>query len=109
MIEQQTTAVVPAPPVPLSLETAAREALIAVERARDVLRAHGDPLAAAVDSAVTCAATLMVLRASGPTRDVDAVRDALGAARALVVEVTFALRDLQPNHQPTRTDRHGAG
>ena len=94
MIEQQVTTVAPAPPRPL--ETAAREALIAVERARDALRATGDPLAAAVDSAVTCAATLMVLRASGPSRDVDALRDALGSARALVAEVTFALRDLPP-------------
>lgn len=100
MIEQQATAMAAAPAPPLSLETAAREALVAVERARDVLRATGDPLAAAVDSAVTCAATLMVLHASGPDADnvddVDALRDALGSARALVAEVAFALRDLKP-------------
>jgi len=100
MIEQQGAAIAPAPP--RRWETAARDALVAVERARDVLRATGDPLTAAVDSAVTCAATLMVLRSAGPGRDpgheIDAVRDALGSARALVAEVTFALRDLQDAH-----------
>ncbi|MFE2752775.1 hypothetical protein ACFXGA_12335 [Actinosynnema sp. NPDC059335] len=82
-------------------ETAIREALAAVERAHLLLRAPGDPLMAAVDSAVTCAVSLMVLRQSGPTTDLDELRDVLGAARALVGEVTFALRDRFPgDHVP---------
>ena len=99
MIEQQATAIAP----PRPWETAARDALVAVERARDVLRATGDPLTAAVDSAITCAATLVVLRSANPGADVDALRDALGSARALVAEVTFALRDLHDEHTESRS------
>ncbi len=69
------------------------QAVDAVERARVVLRVSGDPLLAAVDSALTCAVSLIVLRRSGTESDIDALRDALGAARALVGEVTFAVRD----------------
>jgi hypothetical protein len=74
---------------------AVHEALAAVARAHVLLRATGDPLAAAVDSAVTCAVSLIALHKSGydANVDVDALRDALGAARALVGEVTFAVRD----------------
>lgn len=78
------------------IEAAIQEALAAVERAHLLLRAPGDPLVAAVDSAVTCAVSLMVLRRSGPTPDIDALRDALGTARALVGELTFAIRDRYP-------------
>lgn len=74
---------------------AVHEALAAVARAHVLLRAAGDPLAAAVDSAVTCAVSLIALHESGHETEVnvDALRDALGAARALVGEVTFAVRD----------------
>lgn len=75
------------------ISTAVREALAAVERAHGLLRAPGDPLTAAVDSAITCAVSLIVLQESGADRDIHALRDALGAARALVGEVTFAVRD----------------
>ena len=76
---------------------AVHEALAAVSRAHTLLRATGDPLAAAVDSAVTCAVSLIALHKSeydaDVAVDVDALRDALGAARALVGEVAFAVRD----------------
>lgn len=86
------------------IDAAMREALAAVERAHLLLRAPGDPLAAAVDSAVTCAVSLLVLHRSTPTPDLDALRDALGTARALVGEITFAVRDRYPAldaHPPT--------
>ncbi|QXV56406.1 hypothetical protein CVV72_04830 [Amycolatopsis sp. TNS106] len=71
-------------------------ALDAVERARSVLRVSGDPLMAAVDSALTCAVSLIELRRRGTECDVDTLHSALGAARALVGEVTFAVRDSYP-------------
>jgi hypothetical protein len=75
---------------------AMRDAVDALTRANVVLRDSADPLAAAADSALSCAATLMELhqrRAKGEDVDVVVVRDALGAARALVSEISFAVRE----------------
>ncbi|EME52511.1 hypothetical protein [Amycolatopsis decaplanina] len=71
-------------------------AVDAVERARGVLRVSGDPLMAAVDSALTCAVSLIELRHRGTECDIDTLHNALDAARALVGEVTFAVRDSYP-------------
>lgn len=73
-----------------------RDAVDALARANAVLRDSADPLAAAADSALSCAATLMELHqrtAKGEDVDIVVLRDALGAARALVSEVSFAVRD----------------
>jgi hypothetical protein len=75
---------------------AMRDAVDALTRANVVLRDSADPLAAAADSALSCAATLMALhqrRAKGEDVDVVVLRDALGAARALVSEISFAVRE----------------
>lgn len=71
-------------------------AVDAVERARGVLRMSGDPLMAAVDSALTCAVSLIELRRHGTECDIDTLHNALNAARALVGEVTFAVRESYP-------------
>ncbi|RSN29092.1 hypothetical protein DMC61_21530 [Amycolatopsis sp. WAC 04169] len=71
-------------------------AVDAVERARGRLRMSGDPLMAAVDSALTCAVSLIELRQRGTECDIDTLHNALDAARALVGEVTFAVRDSYP-------------
>ncbi|WP_410598277.1 hypothetical protein [Amycolatopsis sp. lyj-90] len=71
-------------------------AVDAVEQARGELRTSGDPLMAAVDSALTCAVSLIELRERGTDCDIDTLHKALAAARALVGEVTFAVRDSYP-------------
>jgi hypothetical protein len=79
-----------------AITDAMRDAVDALTRANVVLRDSADPLAAAADSALSCAATLMELhqrRAKGEDVDVVVLRDALGAARALVSEVSFAVRE----------------
>ncbi|MDT8916000.1 hypothetical protein [Amycolatopsis sp. PS_44_ISF1] len=72
------------------------QAVAAVERARGVLRVPGDPLLAAVDSALSCAISLIELRQRGADRDPSTLHNVLGAARALVGEVTFAVRENYP-------------
>ncbi|GAA3873201.1 hypothetical protein GCM10022243_42920 [Saccharothrix violaceirubra] len=78
---------------PAGVDHVVDQAVDAVDRARAVLRASGDPVLAAVDSALSCAVSLIALRQRGPDSDIDPLQDALGAARALVGEVTFAVRD----------------
>ncbi|WP_370937607.1 hypothetical protein [Amycolatopsis sp. cg13] len=78
-------------------EHAVAQAVDAVDRARSVLRATGDPLSAAADSALTCAISLIELQSRGKASDLDVLRGILGAARALVGEVTFAVRDRYPD------------
>jgi hypothetical protein len=77
-------------------EAAVRTAVEAVERAHDILRASPDPLRAALDSAMSCVTGLLVLHdpcRQGQEPDIHALRDILGIARALVVEVSFAVRE----------------
>lgn len=77
-------------------DEAIRQAVDAVRRAHEILRASPDPLLAAVDSAMSCACVLLCLRAQahrGDQADLHALREALAIARALVGEVTFAVRD----------------
>lgn len=93
---RQPSTVLAPPRSPDPIDDAMRDAVHAVERARATLRSSTDPLAAAVDSALSCATMLMELRrrqGSADEQDVAALRDALGAARALVGEITFAVRD----------------
>lgn len=86
-----------------------RQAVDAVARAHVILRASADPLLAAMDSAMSCASTLLGLRQQahrGEQIDPHALRDLLAIARALVGEVTFAVRDRHgtrpPDHGPHR-------
>ena len=65
--------------------------------------APNDPLLAAALSALSCATELVALHRkqdNNSRRDIDPVRDVLGSARAVVVEVTYALRDMHGVDSP---------
>ena len=76
-----------------ALRVAIRDAIDAINRAVTLLGPPADPVMTATSSALTCADALVALHRDGRDEDVTALREAVGAARALVGEVTYALRD----------------